>query len=103
MTQSNSIDISNFTNNNTLSYIQSPNTLTINSPSNEKLLEITNDGEVFFRLNGEWKKIDCESDVSLMFVAVISELTGVSYKDKDELITKIISNYRENKIDKILV
>lgn len=55
-----------------LSYIQQPNVLVINSPNSEKLLEITNDGDVFFRLNGEWKKIECENDISLMFVAVIS-------------------------------
>ena len=79
-----------------------PNVLVINSPNNEKLLEITNDGDVFFRLNGEWKKIECENDISLMFVAVISELTGVQYKDKNELISKIIKNYRGNQIDKIL-
>ena len=85
-----------------LSYVSQPNVLVINSPNNEKLLEITNEGDVFFRLNGEWKKIDCENDISLMFVAVISGLTGLSYKDKNELICKIINNYRENKIDNIL-
>ena len=37
-----------------------------------------------------------------MFVAVISGLTGFSYKDKNELISRIIKNYRENKIDNIL-
>ncbi len=99
MTQSNidlSIGVSN------IASIYQPNVLVINSPNNEKLLEITNDGDVFFRLNGEWKKIECENDISLMFVAVISGLTGFSYKDKNELICKIINNYRENKIDNIL-
>jgi hypothetical protein len=85
-----------------LAYVSQPNVLVINSPNNERLLEISNDGDVFFRLNGEWKKIDCENDISLMFVAVISGLTGFSYKDKNELICKIINNYRENKIDNIL-
>ena len=41
-----------------LSYIQQPNFLVINSPNSEKLLEITNDGDVFFRLNEEWKKLN---------------------------------------------
>ncbi len=85
-----------------LAFVDQPSVLVINSPNNEKLLEITNDGDVFFRINGEWKKIDCENDISLMFVAVISGLTGFSYKDKNELICKIINNYRENKIDNIL-
>jgi hypothetical protein len=85
-----------------LTFVTQPNVLVINSPNNEKLLEITNDGDVFFRLNGEWKKIECENDISLMFVAVISGLTGFSYKDKNELISNIIKNYRENKIDNIL-
>jgi hypothetical protein len=77
------------------------NVLTVNAPNNEKLLEITNDGDVFFRLS-EWKKIECENDISLMFVAVISGLSGVQCKDKNELISKIIKNYRGNQIDKIL-
>ena len=85
-----------------LAFVTQPNIFTINSPNNEKLMEITNDGDVFFRLNGEWKKIECENDISLMFVAVISGLTGFSYKDKNELIYRIIKNYRENKIDNIL-
>jgi hypothetical protein len=76
MTQS--IDLSTKTN---IAFHQ-PNVLVINSPNNEKLLEITNDGDVFFRLN--------------------SELTGFSYKDKNELVIKIIKNYRENKIGNIL-
>jgi hypothetical protein len=101
MTQSHSINLSNFTHNSVLSYIPQ-NVLTINSKNNEKLMEINSEGDVFFRLNGEWKKIDCENDISLMFVAVISELTGVQYKDKNELISKIIKNYRGNQIDKIL-
>jgi hypothetical protein len=100
MTQSN-IDLSSIGVSNISSVYQS-NVLIINSPNNEKLLEITNDGDVFFRISGEWKKIDCENDISLMFVAVISGLTGFSYKDKNELICKIINNYRENKIDNIL-
>ena len=37
------------------------NVLSINSANNEKLMEITNDGDVFFRLNGVWKKIECEN------------------------------------------
>jgi len=102
MTQSHSINISNLTHNSVLSYIEPKNVLTINSKNNEKIMEIDSEGEVFFRLDGEWKKIKCENDISLMFVAVISELTGVQYKDKNELISKIIENYRGNQIDKIL-
>ena len=65
-------------------------------------MEINSEGDVFFRFNGDFKKIECENDISLMFVAVISGLTGVEYKDKNELIYKIINNYRGNQIDKIL-
>lgn len=74
--------------------------LVINGPNSEKILEINNDGRVYFRLKGEWKEIECENDITLMFVAVISGLTG--FTCKDELISKIINNYRENKIDNIL-
>jgi hypothetical protein len=102
MTQSNSINLSSFTHNSVLSYIEPQNILTINSKNNEKIMEIGSEGEVFFRLNGEWKKIECENDISLMFVAVISGLSGVQCKDKNELISKIIKNYRGNQIDKIL-
>jgi hypothetical protein len=100
MTQS--IDLTSIDLTSSLAFVTQPNVLVINAPNNEKLLEITNDGDVFFRLNGEWKKIECENDISLMFVAVISGLTGFSYKDKNELISNIIKNYRENKIDNIL-
>ena len=44
-----------------LSFVTQPNILTINSKNNEKLMEIDSEGEVFFRLNGEWKKIECEN------------------------------------------
>ncbi len=76
-------------------------TITSNK-SSQKILEISNDGEVFFLINGEFKKIDCESDIALMFYSVISELTGVVSKDKDEMMSKIIRNYRDNKVNKIL-
>jgi len=103
MTQSHSINLSNSVlSNSVLSFIEPQNVVTINSKNNEKLMEINSEGDVFFRLNGEWKKIECENDISLMFVAVISDLTGVKYKDKNELISKIIENYRGNQIDKIL-
>jgi len=87
---------------NSISIIEPKNIFTINSKNNEKLMEINSEGDVFFRFNGDFKKIECENDISLMFVAVISGLTGVEYKDKNELISKIINNYRENQIDKIL-
>lgn len=99
MTQS--ITISNLTNESIL-FTQPSNVFTINSKNNEKLMEINSDGDVYFRINGEFKKIECENDISLMFVAVISGLTGFNYKDKNELISKIIKNYRENQIDNIL-
>jgi hypothetical protein len=100
MTQS--IDLSNFTHNNILSFVEPSNVFTINSKNNEKIMEINSDGDVYFRINGEFKKIECENDISLMFVAVISGFTGHNYKDKNELISKIIKNYRENQIDNIL-
>jgi hypothetical protein len=87
---------------NSISIIEPRNIFTINSKNNEKLMEINSEGDVFFRFNGDFKKIECENDISLMFVAVISGLTGVEYKDKNELISNIIKNYRGNKIDKIL-
>lgn len=103
MTQS-GIDISNLIGSETsISYSNNYPAITITSPkSSQKILEISNDGEVFFLINGEFKKIDCESDVALMFYSVISELTGVVSKDKDEMMSKIIRNYRDNKVNKIL-
>lgn len=86
-----------------ISYSNNYPVITITSPkSSQKILEISNDGEVFFLINGEFKKIDCESDVALMFYSVISELTGILSKDKDEMMSKIIRNYRDNKVNKIL-
>lgn len=86
-----------------ISYLNNYTAITITSPkNNQKILEISNDGEVFFLINCEFKKIDCESDVALMFYSVITELTGVVSKDKDEMMSKIIRNYRDNKVNKIL-
>ena len=68
MTQSHSINLSSFTHNSVLSYIEPQNILTINSKNNEKLMEINSEGDVFFRFNGDFKKIECENDISLMFV-----------------------------------
>ena len=81
---------------------QPPPSLTITSTNGKKVMEIDCDGNVSFLLNGQFKKIECENDISLMFVAVISGITGATYLDKDELISKIINNYRENKLDNIL-
>ena len=44
MTQSHSINISNFTHNSVLSYIEPKNVLTINSKNNEKIMEIDSEG-----------------------------------------------------------
>lgn len=76
--------------------------LTINSMNGKKVMEIDYDGNVYFLLDGQFKKIECENDISLMFVSVISGITGVSFRDRNELISKIIKNYRENQIDNIL-
>jgi hypothetical protein len=79
-----------------------PSHLIINSKNDERLLEIKNNGDVYFKINGEFKKIDCEQDVSLMFIAVISNLTGISTLNKDELFSEIIKLYREGKLNRIL-
>ena len=76
--------------------------LTITSMNGKEVMEIDYDGNVYFLLDGQFKKIECENDISLMFVSVISGITGVSFRDRNELISKIIKNYRENQIDNIL-
>ncbi len=76
--------------------------LTISCRNGERVMEIDYDGNVYFLLDGQFKKIECENDISLMFVSVISGITGVSFRDRNELISKIIKNYRENQIDNIL-
>lgn len=82
--------------------VQNNPSLTITSMNGKEVMEIDYDGNVYFLLDGQFKKIECENDVSLMFVAVISGITGVSFRDRNELISKIIKNYRENQIDNIL-
>jgi len=100
MTQS--IDTSVLINSN-LSFSSSYPAITITSPnSGQKIFEVSNYGEVYFLINGDYKKVDCDSDVSLMFVSVISSLTGITSLDKDELMSKIIKNYRDSKVNKIL-
>jgi uncharacterized protein YlzI (FlbEa/FlbD family) len=82
--------------------VQNNPSLTITSMNGKEVMEIDYDGNVYFLLDGQFKKIECENDISLMFVSVISGITGVSFRDRNELISKIIKNYRENQIDNIL-
>jgi hypothetical protein len=83
--------------------VTQPSHFIINSKDNERILEIKSNGDTYFRINGDVKKIECEKDLSLMFVAVIAELTGLPNNiEKDKLFSEIIKNYRDSKIGKIL-
>lgn len=86
-----------------VNFTQEPSHLIINSKDNERILEIKHNGDTYFRINGEFKKVECEKDVSLMFIAVIAELSGLPNNiEKDKLFCEIIKNYRDSKIGKIL-
>ena len=51
---------------------------------------------------GKLKTFEDEKELSIIFVQVISGLTGVGFKNRDEIIQKVIKNYRNGKINNLL-
>lgn len=70
---------------------------------NEKILfQIDSEGVVEYTLNGVLKKLDSEKELAIIFSIAIMELNGWNFDNTDELITKVIDNYRNSRIDKII-
>lgn len=66
------------------------------------IFQVDNDGTIWYRLDGEIKKLEDEKEMSLMLLSVISGRYGNKYNTKEELMTDIIKSYRDGKINDIL-
>lgn len=69
---------------------------------NKVLFKIDSEGVITYTLNGELRTMESEKELALIFVQVISGLSGVNFDNKEEIINKIILNWRDGKIDNLL-
>ena len=85
-----------------LSYIGSPveesNTLTINNKEGKTIFKIDNDGIIYYLKDGELKTFEDEKEIS----QVISGIAVFNFQNRDEIIQRIIKNYRNEKIENLL-
>jgi hypothetical protein len=89
-----------------LSYIGSPveesNPLRINNKNGETIFKIDNEGIIYYLKDGKLKSFENEKELSQIFVQVISGMTGLGFQNRDEIIQRIIKNYRNGKIENLL-
>lgn len=89
-----------------LIYSQSDNNIIVISNNDKVLFKIDSDGNISYTLNGELKTMNSEKELALIFSLALCELSGsvitTSENIKEEIITKIIKNYREGKINLLL-
>ena len=88
-----------------LSYIGSveeSNTLTINNKEGKTILKIDNDVIIYYLKDGELKTFEDEKELAQIFVQVISGIAGFNFQNRDEIIQRIIKNYRNGKIENLL-
>jgi hypothetical protein len=83
-----------------LNYVQ-PNALQINGKNGEAIMIVGADGSLQYRSDGELKIVECDKELSLLFVTAISGITGFSFIDKEELYKTISQNFRNGRIDDI--
>ena len=77
--------------------IYSPNIDPIQHASQE-ILKISQDGEIFYRHNGEIIKVNCPDDVSEAFMCTVFNLTNQTPEDVmiEKYIQKILNHERSN-------
>lgn len=78
-----------------------PNLIQITGNNGEPVMVIEQDGTVKYRLNGELKKVECDNELSQLFVSVICGISGFNFQDKNELYKTIAYNYRNGQLDNI--
>lgn len=84
-----------------LTEVDESNTLSFHKDG-KVLFKIDSEGVITYTLNGELRTMESEKELALIFVQVISGLSGVNFDNKEEIITKIITNWRQGKIDNLL-
>jgi hypothetical protein len=82
--------------------IEESNTLRINNKNGETIFKIDHEGIIYYLKDGKLKSFENEKELSQIFVQVISGMTGLVFQNRDEIIQRIIKNYRNGKIDLIL-
>lgn len=75
--------------------------LLIKSKNDEPIFRIDSEGNIYYKINGEMKKLEDEKELAQLFVICISGVTGYQFQSKDDLFQTISKNYRIGKIDKI--
>jgi hypothetical protein len=71
------------------------------SNGEEVVFSIEKDGTILYTLNGCLKKMESEKELAMILAITISGLSGVPL-DKDEIITRIVKNYRDGKLSNLL-
>jgi anthranilate phosphoribosyltransferase len=82
--------------------VEESDALLIHNKDNQVIFKIDNEGVIFYLKDGELKTFEDEKELSIIFVQIISGLTGGDFKDRDEIIQKVIKNYRDGKINNLL-
>lgn len=84
------------------SHEEESNTLRINNKDGQIIFKIDNEGIIYYLKDGKLKTFEDEKELSIIFVQVISGMVGFNFQNRDEIIQRIIKNYRNGKIDNLL-
>jgi hypothetical protein len=84
------------------SHEEDSNTLRINNKDGQIIFKIDNEGIIYYLKDGKLKTFEDEKELSIIFVKVISGIAGFNFQNRDEIIQRIIKNYRNGKIDNLL-
>ena len=76
--------------------------LSVQNKKQEVVFSIHSNGDITYINNGKLSTVTSDNDLSLSFCLMMSELLGIQFKSKEEIISIIISNYRSNKLNNIL-
>ena len=84
------------------SHEEESNTLRINNKDGQTIFKIDNEGIIYYLQDGKLKTFEDEKELSIIFVQVISGIVGFNFQNRDEIMQRIIKNYRNGKIDNLL-
>lgn len=78
------------------------NTLSINNKDGQTIFKIDNEGIIYYLKEDKLKTFEDEKELAIIFVQVISGIAGFNFQNRDEIMQRIIKNYRNGKIDNLL-
>jgi hypothetical protein len=76
--------------------------LRILNKNGETIFKIDENGIISYMKDGKLKTFEEEKELSTIFVHVISGLSGFNFQNRDEIIQKVIKDYRNGQIDNLL-